>query len=55
MAMTKQEYLQYLDDRDEDERRWADKLRDNHDERIGHLSAAWAFRLARLVAEQLDG
>lgn len=55
MAMTKDEYLEYLDMRAAEEDKWAVRLKDNHDEVVGHRSAAWAFRLARLVAERLDG
>lgn len=52
--MNKAEYLAYLDNRAAEEAKWADRLKHDHDERIGHLSAAWAFRVARLCAEELD-
>jgi hypothetical protein len=52
--VNKQELLKCLDHRVEKERKWAERLKDNHDEHISHSSAGWAFRVARLLVEELD-
>jgi hypothetical protein len=52
--VTKEEYLAYLDARAAEEDKWSERLKHDHDEMIGHRASAWAFRVARLRAEELN-
>lgn len=52
--MNKEEYLEYLDLRAAESDKWAERLKDDVVAYSNHLGSAWAFRLARMVAEELN-
>lgn len=52
--MNKEEYLKYLTWRSEEHDKWAERLSHDPDNVMSHRSAAWAFRVARSKAEELD-
>lgn len=54
--MNKEEYLKYLDGRAAESQLWATRLHKEGDYSgwANHSGSAWAFRLARMKAEELE-